>query len=212
VGSGGLCREEIVVPSTPQPPSLARVLFTALLFRQPSLDAAGLPDTFFSATVARCDEADRAYQAAIEGALAPVDAREVLATASAFRARVRDVRSAAHTECATLFARYGSSPVDFDPLDVIAPRIAGLSHADAVRLADLCDRAGRQVGELRAQANARIAPLLSDAARDELVTAKRARVAAFHGAVHAELAPLARSIERFSPTVESLATLADGWY
>ncbi len=171
-----------------------------------------MPLTLFVETTASCDAADRAYRAAIETVLAPADAREVLGTMSAFRAHVRDVRSAARTEIDALVGRAAPVLPDFDPLDVVAPRIEGLSHVASVRLADLSDRARLRVDALRAEANARIAPQLSEAAREALAAAKRARMVAFTGAVHAELAPMAASLERFSPTVEALATLADGWY
>lgn len=197
---------------TPQPPPLARALRAALAFRQPALDVAHLAPALFVETAARCDAADRAYRAAIERVLAPDDAREVLGTASAFRARVREIRSAARSESDALLAASRRAPVEFDPLDVVAPRIDGLNHVDVVRMADLCDRARQQVAALRAQANARIAAHLSDGTRDELVSAKRARIVAFTGAVHAELLPHSAAVERFSQTVESLAALADGWY
>jgi hypothetical protein len=201
-----------LVPPASGAPPLVRALRSGLLFRQPSLGAAHLPEPLFMETAVRCDAADRVYRATIEAVLAPADAREVLGTMSAFRAHVRDVRSAARTEIGTLIARVVREPLDFDPLDVAAPRIEGLSHVDGVRLADLSDRARLRVGALRAEANARIAPHLSDAAREALAAAKRARIAAFAGAVHAELAPLSASLERFSATVEALSTLADGWY
>jgi len=187
-------------------------LRSGLLFRQPSLGAAALPESLFVETAVRCDTADRAYRSAIEDVLAAADAREVLGTMSAFRAHVRDIRAAARTEIGTLVARVAGAPPDFDPLDVVAPRIEGLSHVDGVRLADLCDRARLRVDALRAEANARIAPHLSEGAREALAAAKRARIDAFTGAVHAQLAPLSASLERFSPTVEALAMLADGWY
>jgi hypothetical protein len=190
---------------------LARALRAALLFRQPALEPDRLPPALFAGTAAACDEADRVYRAAIGGALAPDAARELLATASGFRERVREIRTAVCAEIDTLLVRSGIAPVDFDPLDVVSPRVGGLNHVAIVRLADVCDRARLQVGSLRAEANARIAPLLSESARGELASAKRARIAAFHGAVHAELARLG-PLERFSQTVESLATLADGWY
>jgi hypothetical protein len=171
-----------------------------------------LTTSLFTETAVRCDAADRAYRAVIEDVLAPADAREVLGTMSAFRAHVRDVRSAARTEIDALVARAARALPDFDPLDVVAPRIEGLSHVDGVRVADLSDRARLRVDALRAEANARIAPHLSDASREALSAAKRVRIVAFTGAVHAELAPLATSLERFSATVESLATLADTWY
>jgi hypothetical protein len=192
--------------------TLARALRRALIFRQPSLDPAGLTTSLFTETVVRCDAADRAYRGEIETVLAPADAREVLGTMSAFRAHVRDVRSAARTEIDALVARSARVLPDFDPLDVAAPRIDGLSHVDGVRLADLSDRARLRVDALRAEANGRIAPHLTEAAREALAAAKRVRIVAFTGAVHAELAPLATSLERFSATVESLATLADTWY
>jgi hypothetical protein len=201
-----------LVPQASSAPPLVRALRSGLLFRQPSLGAAHLPEALFMETAVRCDAADRDYRAAIEAVLAPADAREVLGTMSAFRAHVRDVRSAARTEIAALIARVVREPPDFDPLDVAAPRIEGLSHVDGVRLADLSDRARLRVDALRLEANARIAPHLSDAARDALAAAKRARIAAFTGAVHAELVPLTASLDRFSATVEALSTLADGWY
>ena len=196
----------------PSPPPLARVLRCALLFRQPELDPARLPQELFAETAARCDAADEAYRAVIGEVLAPAAATEVLATTRAFRARVHEIRAAARAEADALLARNAHPPVDFDPLDVVSPRVGGLSHVDSVRLADLSDRARLQVGGLRAQANATIAPLLSDDARERLAAAKRARVVAFHGAVHAELAPLGPAVERFSLTVEGLAGVADGWY
>jgi hypothetical protein len=195
----------------PESPPLARALRAALLFRQPSLDPAQLPAALFVDTAAHCDEADRVYQAAIAGVLASDAARDVLAAASAFRERVREIRAAARREIDALLVRSGNVPIDFDPLDVVSPRVGGLNHVEIVRLADFCDRARLQVGGLRTEANARIAPLLSEASRGELASAKRARITAFHGAVHAELARLG-ALERFSQTVESLATLADGWY
>ncbi|GAC1304568.1 MAG: hypothetical protein NVSMB19_15490 [Vulcanimicrobiaceae bacterium] len=196
----------------PQPPPLARTLRTALLARQPRIDPSGLPPALFVETVAACDAADRRYRDAIERALAPRDARELLATASAFRGRVRELRATTGAEIDALFARAGRSPVAIDPLDLTTPRVSGLSHVDLVRLADLADRARANVARLRAQANDRIAPLLDAAARDALVAAKQARGVAFAGAVHAELTPFGATIERFSGTVEALATLADGWY
>jgi hypothetical protein len=54
--------------------------------------------------------------------------------------------------------------------------------------------------------------VLSVAARDALIAAKRARLAAFRGAVHAALVPFASRVDRYSDTVESLASVADGWY
>lgn len=191
---------------------LARALRAALLFRQPSLEPAGLPAALFDDTPAACDGADRVYRAAIVRVLSPDAAREVLEATDSFRERVRAIRTAARTEIDALLVRGGNAPVDFDPLDVVSPRIGGLNHVASVRLADLCDRARLQVGALRAEANTRIAPLLSETSRSELATAKRARVAVFHGAVHADLARLGVPLERFSQTVESLATLADGWY
>jgi hypothetical protein len=195
----------------PAPPSLARALRAALIFRQPSVDPAQLPATLFDETPAAFDDADRVYRAAIARVLAPDAARDVLETADAFRERVRAIRVAARTEIDALLVRSGNVPIDFDPLDVVSPRVGGLNHVEIVRLADFCDRARLQVGALRVEANARIAPLVSEASRSELASAKRARITAFHGAVHAELARLG-ALERFSQTVESLATLADGWY
>ena len=194
------------------PLSLPRALRAALLFRQPSLDPDRLPPALLAGTAAACDEADRVYRAAIDAALEPDAARELLATASGFRERVREIRTAVRAEIEALLASSGSPAIEFDPLDVVSPRIGGLNHVATVRLADASDRARLQVGALRAEANARIAPLLNESSRAELATAKRARITAFRGAVHAELAPIAFSLERFSQTVESLATLADGWY
>jgi hypothetical protein len=191
---------------------LARALRAALLFRQPALDPDRLPPGLFAAAADACEEADRVYRAAIDGALPPDAARELLATASGFRERVREIRTAVRADIDALLVSSGSPPVEFDPLDVVSPRIGGLNHVAIVRLADVSDRARLQVGALRAEANARIAPLLTESSRDELATAKRARITAFRGAVHAELAPIGFSLERFSQTVESLATLADGWY
>lgn len=192
--------------------ALVHALRAGLLFRQPALDQARLPGTLFVAAVAAFDEADRAYRAAIGRVLAPDAAREMLAATDAFRERVRKTRTAVRAEIDTLLVRSGVPPADFDPLDVVSPRIGDLNHVAIVRLADLCDRARLQVGAVRAEANVRIAPLLTETSRDELATAKRARITAFRGAVHADLAPIGFSLERFSQTVESLATLADGWY
>ncbi len=197
---------------TPQQPALVHALRTALLARQPRLAGTTLAPLLFVETVVACDAADRRYRAAIEAALAPSDARELLATASAFRARVREVRAASANEIAALFRRGGRSPVEIDPLDLVTPRISGLSHVDIVRLADLSDRARARIDALRVQANQRIAPLLNEKTRGALMDAKRARLSAFSGAVHAELTPLGAALERFSETVEALAAVADGWY
>jgi hypothetical protein len=48
--------------------------------------------------------------------------------------------------------------------------------------------------------------------REALTEAKRVRVVAFRGAVHAALSPFTASIEHYSDIVEALASLADGWY
>ncbi len=196
----------------PKEPALVRTLRTALLTRQPRLDAATLPPLLFVEAVVACDAADRRHRKAIELALSPSSAGELLAATSAFRARVRDVRATIGADVEALFARGGLTPVDIDPLDLMMPRISGLSHVDIVRLADLSDRARARVDALRTQANERIAPLLNATARDALMAAKRERVVAFSGALHAELTPLGAAVERFSATVEALATLADGWY
>jgi len=200
-----------VTGQTSLPPALVRALRSALLARQPRLDPATLEPLLFVETVVACDAADRRYRAAIE-ALAPAAAREILPVTSAFRALVRDVRTTIGNETALLFTRSGLTPVDIDPLDLATPRVSGLSHVDLVRLADLADRARAAVRRLREDANERIAPLLTDLMRESLLTAKRERGIAFAGAVHAELTPLGRRVERFSDTVEALATLADGWY
>lgn len=195
-----------------RPPALAPCLRTALAVRQDAAICAALPAGLFDAAAAECDAADAAYRTTFARVLSKSAARDALALTDAFRANVRALRTAAAAEAAAMFRRAGRAAPAFDVLDVAPPPSDGLTHVDIVRLADLGDRARARIARFRSDANEKLGPLLGDEARDALVAAKRARVAAFHGAIHAALAPHGPQIARFTVTVEALATLADGWY
>jgi hypothetical protein len=191
--------------------TLENALRAALLARSPALPVSDVGRDAFEATVRSCTEADLAFQRSIGATLAPAAAREVLAATSSFRARVRAVRSRALAETLHV-AGVGTGDSFADPLDVVTPRISNLSHVAAVRLADVSDRARAEVAVLRRHANERIEPVLTTAARSALIEAKRARLVAFRGAVHAALVPFASRVDRFSDTVESRAAGGDPGY
>ncbi len=195
-----------------RPPALAPCLRTALAVRQDTAVASTLPARIFDAAEAACDAADARYRETFARVLPKRAAREAAELTETFRASVRTLRAAAAEEAGAMFARAGRPAPHFDVLDVAPPPADGLTHVDIVRLADLGDRARARVARFRDEANGRLVPLLGDEAREALVAAKRARIAAFHGAIHAALAPYGPSLARFTATVEALATLADGWY
>jgi hypothetical protein len=147
--------------------------------------------------VAMMEDADRAYREAIERILPPDRAREMLLAIAAFRSEISQVRE--RVRSAAVYS-------DFDPLDTYVPFFPG-SHADAVRAANLGDRAREHVANLRAGVNAQIGALLDPSEVERLMEAKRARNAVFDRAIR-EAVP--------SEVSDRLATqlmlLADGWY
>jgi hypothetical protein len=151
----------------------------------------------FVPAVARLDKADHEYRAAIDRLLPKAKARELLAAMASFRAEVNELRERTRTA-----AGYG----DFDPLDIYVPTLS-VSHAQAVRSANIADLARGEVVELRAKVNVRIGALLERTEIERLTEAKRARNAAFDRAIRDVMPP---------GTSDRLATqlmlLADGWY
>jgi hypothetical protein len=121
------------------------------------------------------------------------------------------IRERAAAEIGEIFTRSGRTRPPFDPLDTFTPSPAGLPHLDGVRAADLADRARAEVTALRAEANMRIAGSVGGHVA-EIVAAKGRRNAAFAGALHAALVPLASGAESMGPAIEALSFLADGWY
>jgi hypothetical protein len=172
---------------------LARALAALTATHVPDAPA---PDAF-AAAIARMDEADATYLAAIERILPPAKAAEMLAALASFRDDVFALRERTRAETG-----YG----DFDPLDTHVPALA-VSHGQSVRIADTADRARAQVTTLRATVNARIGALLERDEIDRLSDAKRARNAAFDAAVRAALP--AEVTDRLGTL---LMLLADGWY
>lgn len=186
-------------------PPLARALGARL---RSLIQVSGLPDDIDRAlipVVSTLDAADRRYRAAIEAALPPANAREVLGTMSAFRHAVLGIRERAATEAKAAFGA-------FDPLDTYVPPPHGLSHADGVRAAGVADRARAEVTALRVQANERIRDHIG-ANPEALLAARRERNRLFNGAIHAAILAVAdTSVSTLDPIVEPLATLAEAWY
>ncbi len=173
-----------------------RALAACAAARAPiDLDAALLAN--LTVAVARMDEADRAYRAAIEAQLPPAKAAALLRTMAQFRAAVAALRERTRETTA-----YG----DFDPLDTYVPSIPA-SHAHAVRAANTADIARGEVARLRAQANTSIGELLERDDIDRLTAAKRTRNAAFDRAIR-DAVPAATSDQ----IATHLMLLADGWY
>jgi hypothetical protein len=169
-------------------------------------------DTAFIPAVVAMDAADRAYRAAIERILERDRAQAVLGAMAAFRAAVARVRAQAREEIAGLYAAASLSYGAYDPLDDYVPPAGGLAHVDGVRAADVADRAKANVIALRRDANARIAGELGPHA-PALIAAKQTRNAAFAGALHAVVVPLAGARSGpVSDAIEALAALADAWY
>ncbi|MGH7682708.1 MAG: hypothetical protein ACREMT_00045, partial [Vulcanimicrobiaceae bacterium] len=95
---------------------------------------------------------------------------------------------------------------DFDPLDTYVPPFSG-SHADAVRAANLGDRAREAVMNARLEVNGRLGTLLSAVELERLVEAKRQREDAFEQAIRAAILPgVGKRV------AEQLELLAEGWY
>lgn len=196
---------------TDQP--LARALRAGLLARRPELVPDRIERDAFAAALPLLASADDAFRGAIVATLRNDAAQSVLSQTSAFQERVRAIRTRTRAEIAQIYGRSGRTYGDDDPLDVVQPSVAGLAHVDGVRVADLSDRARAEVARLRDDANARVTPLLKPDDVAALIDAKRRRIAAFRGAVHGVVMPIAYGlIVNLSDTVESLATLADGWY
>jgi hypothetical protein len=151
----------------------------------------------FVPAVARLDKADQEYRAAIDRLLPKAKARELLAAMASFRAEVNELRERTRTA-----SGYG----DFDPLDIYVPTLS-VSHAQAVRSANIADLARGEVVELRAKVNVRIGALLERTEIEQLTEAKRARNAAFDRAIR-DVMPLGTS-DRLAT---QLMLLADGWY
>jgi hypothetical protein len=178
-------------------PLLARSLAALACVRVPVEGASDAIAEDFVPAVARMDKADREYRAAIDRLLPRPKAREMLAATASFRAEVNELRERTRTEVG-----YG----DFDPLDIYVPSLS-VSHAQAVRSANIADLARGEVAELRAKVHARIGSLLERTEIERLTEAKRARNAAFDRAIRDVMPP---------GTSDRLATqlmlLADGWY
>ena len=151
----------------------------------------------FEHAVRKLDDADREYRTAMEGTLSPQHARELLAAMQSFRRDVAQVR-----EQARATAPYG----DFDPLDTYVPPFGG-THADAVRAANVGDRARQAVADARARANTQIASMLSPQELERLIDAKERRADAFEEAIR-EAAPR----EVTGHLLVQLVMLAEGWY
>ena len=177
--------------------SLARALAALVSARTPIDDDANALEERFNSAVRRFDDADRDYRNAIEHTLSRDRAREMLATMESFRKDVVRVRAQA---CAA--APYG----DFDPLDTYVPPFGG-THADAVRAANVGDRARQAVAEARARANGHIAAMLTPQELDRLVEAKQQRMQAFEEAIR-EAVP--REVNQRLGA--QLVMLAEGWY
>ncbi len=171
----------------------------------------------FVAAVAAMDAADRAYRSAIEATL-PHDAGAALLSAMAsFRNRAHEVRENARREIGDLYKKFGRDYGWFDPLDLYLPPTTGLSHADGMRVATMCDAARAEIDALRARVNATVTARLHPAQLEALVAAKRARSAAFEAAIADVLAAAVPAREAVPATAldkaaGELARLADGWY
>jgi hypothetical protein len=193
--------------------SLARALRAGLLVRRPNLRAEAIDRDAFAPAIPLFADADEAYRGTIRATLRNDAAQSVLSQASAFQARVREIRTTTRVEIGQIYGRAGMRYGDDDPLDVVQPAVAGLSHVDAVRVADLSDRARATVARLRDDANGRVVPLLKPDDAAALIDAKRRRITAFRGAIHGVVMPIAYGIVvNLNEAIESLATLADGWY
>jgi DNA anti-recombination protein RmuC len=171
----------------------------------------------FTESVARMDEADDRYRRAIERSLTK-DAASVLFTSmTSFRDQVRDIRERARREIGDIYRRYGMTYGAFDPLDPYVPPTSGFSHADSTRVATIADRARGTVEEYRAQINDAALRQLSQNQIEQLISAKRARIASFEAAVQPVLQKIAddrsgvTTLER-DKALYALAQLADGWY
>ncbi len=192
---------------------LALALRAGLLVRCDALDPAHVPREQFVDSLALFEAADDAYRQAIRATLRNDAAQSIIAEARAFRIALAAIRERAHAEIAPIYARAGRAYGDHDPLDTVAPSTAGLAHVDSVRVADCSDRARDDAARLRERANGRILPLLRPEDITTLIEAKRTRIVAFRGAIHAAAMPLLLGVAaKPSDIVESLATLADGWY
>jgi hypothetical protein len=178
-------------------PLLARSLAALACVRAPVEGTSEAIVEDFVPAVARLDKADQEYRAAIDRLLSKAKARELLAAMASFRAEVNEVRERTRTA-----AGYG----DFDPLDIYVPTLS-VSHAQAVRSANIADLARGEVVELRAKVNVRIGALLERTEIERLTEAKRARNAAFDRAIR-DVMPLGTS-DRLAT---QLMLLADGWY
>lgn len=177
---------------------------------------AELRDSFGSA-VAAMDQADRAYQGAIEETLAPEAARAMLAMIAAFRGRVQEIREQTRNAIGDIYRRYDRCYRRLDPLDPSALPAQGFTPADATRVATIGGSAREKVDALRAHMSDAVARRLSPSHIDALIAAKRRRHDAFvtalkralEGALAAYPAVTAAEIDK---TAHQLAQLAEGWY
>ena len=177
-------------------PPLARAL-TALVDARSSAADSGDVLERLSEAVRAMDAADRDYRAAIGTILPGAAARALLEAMDSFRARAAQIR-----EQVRAAAPFG----DFDPLDTYVPAFGG-THADAVRAANVADRARDEVARVRSEANARMGALLDAGQTERLIAAKRTRNAAFDRAIRAAVPPGVG--DRLAT---QLVQLAEGWY
>ena len=147
--------------------------------------------------VCKLDAADREYRVAIERILPPDRALQMLSAMDAFRGEVIDIR-----EKTRVAGGYG----EFDPLDTYIPSF-GRSHADAVRSANLGDRAREAVADARARINAQVALQMTERELDALLDAKESRAEAFEAAIDQALP---RDVSKRLRS--QLVLLAEGWY
>lgn len=174
-------------------------------------DDAALRPAFGAALVA-LDDADAAYNRAIDEILPPPDAAAMRAAIARFRDQSAAIRERVRVEIGELYRRSGRAYGAFDPLDSYLPPTMGLSHADATRVATRSDAARSEVDALRARANAELMQRTDAAALEALIAAKRERRTRFGAALATALAPHAPDARERTKVVEHLTLLAEGWY
>lgn len=198
-------------------PPLARALAAAAASRLGfEGDEAALADAF-AREIPVLDEADRAYRHAVVQTLPREVAQAMLSSMGAFRNDVEAIRARTREEIEALYRRNGRSYGWFDPLDSSMPFAAGLSHADATRVATIADGGRSEVTTLRTRVNAAVARRLLPAQIEALTEAKRRRRADFERTLGRVLHAIAGSRVQVSADeadrmVDRLAQIADGWY
>ena len=171
----------------------------------------------FVAAIVEMDAADAAYRRTIEETLPAQASGAMLSAIAAFREKVQEVRERTLREIGELYRRYNRSYGAFDPLDPNTPPAAGLTHADATRVATISDSGRGAVDSMRAQVNDAVAKRLLPAQIDALLVAKRRRRDTFEAALKTALeammpADSTVTASEIDKTAYQLMQLADGWY